>query len=128
MDMSQTKHLTEHSGFLDKLLPGDLVLADRGFTVEDSVGLLCAELVTPPFTQGKKQLSRKEIESAREVSCVRIHVERVIGMFRQKYTILGSTLPVSLIRVKQNGKVKDSLIDKIVLACCALCETIVPSD
>ncbi|KAK7929505.1 hypothetical protein WMY93_005900 [Mugilogobius chulae] len=33
------KYLTEHCGFLDKLLPGDLVLADRGFTVEDSIGL-----------------------------------------------------------------------------------------
>ena len=44
------KHLTEHSGFLDKLLPGDLVLADGGFTIEDSVGLFCAELITPPFT------------------------------------------------------------------------------
>uniref|UniRef100_A0A8P4KAN6 DDE Tnp4 domain-containing protein n=1 Tax=Dicentrarchus labrax TaxID=13489 RepID=A0A8P4KAN6_DICLA len=108
------KHLTEHSGFLDKLLPGDLVLADRGFTIEDSVGLFCAELITPPFTRGKKQLSRKEIESAREISRVRIHVERVIGMLRQKYTILGSTLPVSLVRVEENGKVEDSLIDKIV--------------
>ena len=98
---------------------------------EDSVGLFCAELITPPFTRGKKQLSRKEIESAREISRVRIHVERVIGMLRQKYTILSSTLPVSLIRVKQNGQVEDSLIDKIVLTCCALCnlcESIVPSD
>jgi len=32
------KHRTDLSGFLDELLPGDLVLADRGFTVEDSVG------------------------------------------------------------------------------------------
>jgi len=62
---------------------------------------------------------------------VRIHVERVIVMLRHKYTILGSTLPISLIRLQQNGKVEDSLIDKIVLTCCALCnvcETIVPSD
>lgn len=86
------KHLSEHSGFLDKLLPGDLVLADRDFTVEDSVGLFCAELVTPPFTRGKKQLSHKEIESARKISRVRINVERVIGMLRQKYTILGVQL------------------------------------
>ena len=25
------KHLTDHSGFLNKLLPGDVVLANRGF-------------------------------------------------------------------------------------------------
>ena len=34
------KFITEHSGVLDKLEHGDLVLADRGFTIEDSVGLL----------------------------------------------------------------------------------------
>lgn len=125
------KHITEHSCFLDKLLPGDLLLADRGFTVQDSVGLHCAELITPPFTRGKKQLEKREIEHAREISRVRIHVEIVIGLLRQKYSILSSTLPVSLIRVKQNGSVEDSLIDKIVFTCCALCnlcEVIVPSD
>lgn len=115
------KHLTEHSGFLDKLLPGDLVLADRGFILEDSVGLFCAELAAPPITEGKKQLCRKEIGSAREISQVRIHVENLIGMLRKKYTILGSTLPISLIRVEQNGKVEDSLIENIVVICCALC-------
>lgn len=115
------KHLTEHSGFLDKLLPGDLVLADRGFMLEDGFGLFCAELATPPFTEGKKQLCSKEIGSAREISQVRIHVENLIGMLRQKYTILGSTLPISHIRVEQNGKVEDSLIENIVVICCALC-------
>lgn len=125
------KHLAEHSGFLDKLLPGDLILSDQDFTAEDSVGLFCAELITPPLTQGKKQLSHKEIESAQENSQVRRHVERVTRMLRQKYLILGSTLPVSLIKVQQNGKVEDSFIDKIVVTCCALCnlrESIVLSD
>ncbi|XP_023696232.2 uncharacterized protein [Paramormyrops kingsleyae] len=125
------KHLTKYSGFLEQLLPGDLVLAERDFTMEDSVDLFCAELVTPPSMRGKKRLSRKDIKSAREISVVRNHVKRVIGVLRQKYTILGSTLPVNLIRVEQNGKVEDSLIDKIVLTCCALCnlcQTVVPSD
>ncbi len=54
------KHLAEHSGFLDKLLPGDLVWADRGFTVEDGLGLFSAELQTIPLTQRKKQLSCKD--------------------------------------------------------------------
>ena len=30
-------YLTENSGLLQKLLPGDLILADRGFTIEDTV-------------------------------------------------------------------------------------------
>jgi hypothetical protein len=33
------KHITEHSGFLNNIFPGDLILADRGFDIQDSVGL-----------------------------------------------------------------------------------------
>ena len=46
--------LTEGCGLLRRLLPGDVVLADRGFTIQESVGMFCAEVKTPPFTRGKK--------------------------------------------------------------------------
>ena len=52
------KHITEQCGILDLLLPGDQVLADCGFNVQDSVGLYCAEVKLPHFTRGKKQLSK----------------------------------------------------------------------
>ena len=61
-------HLTEHCGFLQHLLPGDVVLADRGFTIQDSVGLLCAEVKHPPFTRGKPQLSKLEVDTSRQLS------------------------------------------------------------
>lgn len=32
------KQITVNCGFLEKLLPGDLVLADRGFDIKESVG------------------------------------------------------------------------------------------
>ena len=51
-------------------------------------GLALAEVKTPPFTKGKKQLEKQEIDWSRELSLVRIHVERVIGVLKQKYTIL----------------------------------------
>ena len=47
------KHLTENSGLLRKLLPGDIVLADRGFDAADSVGFYQARLHIPAFTRGK---------------------------------------------------------------------------
>ena len=45
--------LTEECGLLRRLLPGDVVLADRGFTIQESAGMFCAEVKTPPFTRGK---------------------------------------------------------------------------
>ena len=50
------KYLTENCGILDKLQPGDQVLADRGFKVEESFGVYCAKIVTPLYTKGKKTI------------------------------------------------------------------------
>ena len=47
------KFLTENCGILDKLLPEDTVMADRGFTISESVGLRHGELVIPALTKGK---------------------------------------------------------------------------
>ena len=44
------KHVTENSGVLRKLLPGGIVLADRGFDITDSVGFYQAKLYIPSFT------------------------------------------------------------------------------
>ena len=113
------KHLTENCGLLKELQPGYQVLADHGFNVQESFGLYCAEIVIPPFSQGKKQLSKLEVDTARQLSRVRIHVERVIGLLRQKYTLLKSTLPINMIMCSQETEL--SMVDKIVLVCCALC-------
>ena len=120
-------HLTEHCGILDNLLPGDVVLVDR-FTTEQSVGMFCAEVKHPPFTCGKKQLSKLEVDTTRQLAQVRIHVERVIRTVCQKYTLLQGTLPISMIMC--NGK-DYSTIDKILLLCCAShnhCDSVVPFD
>ncbi|KAL5013813.1 hypothetical protein ScPMuIL_008083 [Solemya velum] len=73
-------------------LHGDVVLADRGFDIADSIGIMGATLHIPAFTKGKKQLTSDEVETTRRIANVRIHVERVIGCLRQKYQILQSTL------------------------------------
>ena len=41
------KYLTENSVLLDQLLPGDTVLADRGFNIQESVGLYMATITIP---------------------------------------------------------------------------------
>ena len=80
----QSLRSAKKCGILDLLHPGDITLADWGFNVQEAVGLYCAEVKFPPFTKEKKQLSMLEVDTARQLSRVRIHVERVIGLLRQK--------------------------------------------
>nr|XP_037268878.1 uncharacterized protein LOC119160756 [Rhipicephalus microplus] len=120
------KAITEGSKVLDNLLPGDMVLADRGFTISDSVGIRSARLVTPAFTKGKPQLSAFQVERTRRVANVRIHVERVIGLLRNKFRILKHTLPVEMLTADENGA---TVLDKITFVCAALvnlCDFLVP--
>ena len=99
------KHLTENSGLLDHLTPGDVILADRGFDIQESVGLFCSTIKIPAFTKGKKQLSGIEVEQTQRIANVRIHVERVIGNIGKKYGILGATQPIDFVTVR-NGEQK----------------------
>jgi len=122
-------YITEHSGLLRHLLPGDVVLADRGFNIQEAAGMYCAEVKIPPFTKGKKQLSKMEVDTARRLSSIRIHVERVIGVIRQKYTILQSTLPINMIMCGDDSEL--SAVDKMVTVACALCnhcDSVIPFD
>ena len=86
------KFLTENCGILDKLVPGDIVMADRRFAIHESVAFKSSELVIPAFTKGKKQPDPLDAEKTRGIANVRIHVERVIGLLLRKYTILQRTL------------------------------------
>ncbi|KAL3881650.1 hypothetical protein ACJMK2_028062 [Sinanodonta woodiana] len=98
---SSDKKITENCGILNKLLPGDLILADRGFDIAESVGLMCAEIKIPSFTK---------------------------GLVRNKYTILQDTLPIDFLLSSEG---QDPLINEIVCVCCALtnlCESVVPFD
>ena len=89
--------------------------------------MILAKVKTPPFTRGKKQLEKQEVDWSHELSIVRIHVERVIGLLKQKYTILQGTLPISLISNVNDDNV--TTIDKIVRVCSVLinmCPPVVP--
>ena len=125
---SSDKYLTENCGFLEHLLPGDMVMADRGFTIAESVGLKQAKLVIPAFTKGKSQLDPVDVEKTRGIANVRIHVERVIGLLRRKHTILEGALPTDFLN-SANGEVP--MIDRILRVCAALvnlCPPIIPID
>ena len=73
-------------------------MVDQGFDIADDLALREARLVIPAYTKGKSQLSCSKVEQTRKIARVQIHVERVIGQMRKKYTILKNTLQVSLIK------------------------------
>ena len=59
---------------------------------------------------------------------VRIHVERVIGLLRQKYTILQRTLPIDYLTCSDETS-KCPVIDKMIRVCAALtnlCPSVFP--
>jgi hypothetical protein len=47
------KAITQRSGYLDMLQYGDVILADRGFHIDEDVAAHHATLVIPAFTRGK---------------------------------------------------------------------------
>ena len=120
------KRLTENCKLLDNLLPGDTILADRGFDIQDSVGLFCARVKTPAWTRGKKQLDGVSVEQTRRIANLRIHVERVIDVLRQRYQIVSTTQPIDAL-LSRDGSVPT--LDKIVRVCCSLvnlCKSVIP--
>ena len=63
-----------------------------------------------------------------KVANVRIHVERVIGLVRNKYTILQGILPIDYLKTESN---EGSVINIVDTVCCVLvniCDPIVPFD
>ena len=104
-------------------MPGDQILADRGFTLQEDFALNSgSELIIPAFTRGKKQLSAREIESTRKIASVRIHIERVIGLIKNRYTILKGIIPNRVVKSVKDEQLNATLAncDKIVTVCAAL--------
>ena len=81
----------------------DLVLADSGFIIEDSVGLYCAKVCIPPFTKGRKQLTKHEVDWSCDMYTYSCGAERVNGQLTKKYTVLQSVIPITLLKNKASG-------------------------
>lgn len=86
--------ITNHSGLLSLLEPGDLVLADKGFpeikTRLDELGKNVL-FVMPPFLRSD-YFTAEEVQETREVANLRIHIERIMSRIKtyqivSKFTI-----------------------------------------
>lgn len=79
------KELTRRSDLLQLLEPGDSVMADRGFDIEEDLIIRGVHLNIPPFLRQKKQLDENEVLVTRRIASLRIHIER--AMERLTYLI-----------------------------------------
>ena len=89
--------ITENCGILDLIEPGDDVMADQRFGIEDLLAEKKATLNIPPFRQeGCSQLSAREVEETRRIARVRIHVELVIGQAKN-FNFINEIMPITLV-------------------------------
>ena len=103
------KFIVEKSVYLDYLLPGDEVMTDKGFKIDDLLFPRRVKLNIPAFTKCKPQLSGEDVTSTRRIARVIIHVERAIRRLKL-FKVLSSTVPVSFLK----------LLDDILIVCSAL--------
>uniref|UniRef100_A0A4W5MZM8 THAP-type domain-containing protein n=1 Tax=Hucho hucho TaxID=62062 RepID=A0A4W5MZM8_9TELE len=99
------KSLAEGCGFLGKLLPGDVVLADKDLDIGESVG-----------SEGSEGVSLTDISPER--LSVRKHVERVVSMVKLRYSMLTGPVEVPFTAAERSSNI--FTFDKIVQVACAL--------
>uniref|UniRef100_A0A8C6UUE3 Transposase n=1 Tax=Neogobius melanostomus TaxID=47308 RepID=A0A8C6UUE3_9GOBI len=119
--------IVRDSGFIDSKYhhPGDQILADRSFALSEEFANKCScEFLTPALKgqRGRKQLSAWEVENSRKISSVRIHTERVIGLMKNRFTILKGPMPLRCVQRLRDESFGNTLAscDKIITVCAAL--------
>lgn len=89
------RDLTVKCDILDKdWAKGDVLMADRGFEIQDDLAPLGVKLNIPPFLKGKGQFEEDKLVETRRIAKFRIHVERAIE--RIKYYHILDYVPVTL--------------------------------
>uniref|UniRef100_A0A8C8CSX5 THAP-type domain-containing protein n=1 Tax=Oncorhynchus tshawytscha TaxID=74940 RepID=A0A8C8CSX5_ONCTS len=115
------KSLAEGCGFLDKLLPGDVVLADKDLDIGESVAAHGALLKITGCdggegSEGSEDVSLTDISPER--LSVRRHVERVVSMVKLRYSMLTGPVEVPFTAAERSSNI--FTFDKIVQVACAL--------
>lgn len=88
------KEIVAKSGFLKHLNPGDAVMGDKGFNIQDLMALHEERLIAPPLMR-KETISSKASTDTRRIAKLHVHVERHIRKLKC-YGILRGVIPLSL--------------------------------
>lgn len=74
------RQITERSNLPQMCDPGDDVMADKGFNVDDLFLPYNVSLNIPTFFSKKNRLSSKIVKRDRAIASKRVHIERIIGL------------------------------------------------
>ena len=91
-----------------------LVLADRGFDIQDSVGCMCAKVKIPAFTKGLS--CHPAVSLMKNCPPPNAHLQRVIGTVLNKYPILSDKVQIHMVLPCKDEDM--TFLNKIV---CMLC-------
>ncbi|EDO36466.1 predicted protein [Nematostella vectensis] len=83
------------SGILKHINPGDAILVDKGFTVQDLLFNKQATIHIPPFLGKRDCLTKEEELATKRIAKARIHVERFNERLK-KFRLIGNIIPLNL--------------------------------
>lgn len=90
------RHIIEKCGFLDMVNPGDLIMADKRFTISDLLAKKFAFLhVSPPLLNEQPQFKSSDINDTCDITEARLRVERTLDEVK-RFRILDPVIPISL--------------------------------
>ncbi|XP_062587737.1 uncharacterized protein LOC134249389 [Saccostrea cucullata] len=106
------RQLVERSPLLsaDLFEPGDSLMADKGFNVQDLFAPKDVTVNIPSFFKQKNRMSGKTVLRDRKISSKRVHIERLIGLGKT-YKILKTPLNTT----------ETKLASEILFVCFTLC-------
>ena len=80
---------------MDHIHPGDTLLVDKGFTVNELLLPKQASIFIPPFAGGREKFTEKEVLLSKRIAKARIHVERFNERLK-KFRLLDQTISLIL--------------------------------
>ena len=90
------KEIVKSSSLIDLLEENDLIMADRGFDIQDLLACKKVKLFIPPKRQSKPdQFSKEDCFATMRIANVRIYVERAIRRIKG-WHIFDGVIPLSL--------------------------------
>ncbi|KAL1475661.1 hypothetical protein MTO96_037126 [Rhipicephalus appendiculatus] len=88
--------IVQQCGVLDALEPGDAVMVDKGFKIDDLLPLGVSRYMPPFRIPGVAQMSRADVNQTKRVASARVHIERVIRRIKE-FHILDRAFPINML-------------------------------